>query len=412
MINIEDAMRKEIVMHKINNLIPNFAALGRKYNKDPRTIKKYYEGYSGKPEHRNKKSSLDEYYDIIKEKMSYKGAKVSSLYFFLKDTQNFTGSYSSLTYYIRKHPEIGKGQEKCNGYARYETDIGEMLQFDWVEEITLYNKSGISFTFNVFSCELCYSRLHYFRYSKFKTREDVIICLIDSFKFFGGIPKAALTDNMSSIVDTKTKVFNSEFLAFIKDMNMNAKKCKVRHCFTKGKVEVRNKFMKWLIPYNYEFETEEDLIKIIDKITIEVNNKINSTTQMRPTLLFQKEKEYLQPLPTNEILEHYMNLSVSVNVKNTSLFYYKGSQYSVPPKYINKTLKIKENDNKLYVYHNTELILIHEISDKKINYTKETYVEILKSSMPDKSDLFIEELAERNLNLFDKISNLKKEGVN
>ena len=50
------------------------------------------------------------------------------------------------------------------------------------------------------------------------------------------------------------------------------------------------------------------------------------------------------------------------------LFHYKGSKYSVPQKYINKTLKVKEIDNKLYVYYNKDLIKIHDISDKKINY--------------------------------------------
>lgn len=47
------------------------------------------------------------------------------------------------------------------------------------------------------------------------------------------------------------------------------------------------------------------------------------------------------------------------------LFHYKGSKYSVPKKYIDKTLKVKEIDNKLYVYYNKELIKIHDISNKK-----------------------------------------------
>ncbi len=53
------------------------------------------------------------------------------------------------------------------------------------------------------------------------------------------------------------------------------------------------------------------------------------------------------------------------------LINYKGSKYSVPKKYINKTLKLKEIDNKLYIYDNTELVVIHEISNKTINYKDE-----------------------------------------
>lgn len=405
---ISDEIRKEFTMIKTFEIKPNYKYLADKYDLDPRTVKKYYEGYEGKPTTRNKSSNLDEYYDLIKEKLSLPGCKISSIFFFLKQEHNYKGSYSSLTYFIRHKPELKETCSKKGTHVRYETPIGEVLQFDWVEEISMFNKYGEEFNFNVFSAELCYSRFHYFGYSEHKTREDVYIQLINTFKFIGGIPKGILTDNMSSIVDTDKAEFNREFKAFAKDMGINTSKCKVRHPFTKGKVEVRNKFIKWLIPYNYEFETEDDLKSIINKITIEVNNKINDTTNIKPILLYQKEKEYLEPLPSNQVLQHYLNLSTSVTVDNTSLINYKGSKYSVPPKFINKTLKVKEIDNKLYIYHNTELISTHDICDKKINYRKEDYIAGLKESMPDKDDTFIENLAKRNLDLFDEISKIER----
>ena len=405
---IQSELRKDITMIKNFELKPNFKYLAEKHHMDPRTVKKYYEGYEGKPANRNKPSNLDEHYDVIKEKLSLPGCKISSIFFFLKQEHNYKGSYSALTYFIRSKPELKETRSKKGIHVRYETSIGEVLQFDWVEDISLINKYGEQFNFNVFSAELCYSRFHYFGYSEHKTREDVYIQLINTFKFIGGIPKSILTDNMSSIVNTDKAEFNKEFKAFAKDIGINTNKCKVRHPFTKGKVEVRNKFIKWLIPYNYEFETADDLKNIINKITIEANNKINDTTNMKPILLYQKEKEYLEPLPSNQVLQHYLNLSTSVTVDNTSLINYKGNKYSVPPKFINKTIKVKEIDKKLYIYHNTELIAIHDICNKKINYRKEDYIAGLKESMPDKDDSFIENLAKRNLNLFEDISKLER----
>ena len=405
--DISSELRKDLTMIKNFQLKPNFSYLARKYDMDPRTVKKYYNGYEGKPTKRNKPSKLDDYYDIIKEKLSLPGCKISSLYFFLTQERGFKGSYSSLTYYIRSKEELNVSSSKNDVHVRYETAIGEVLQFDWVENLTLVNKYGEVFEFNVFSSELCYSRFHYFGYSKYKTREDVYIQLINTFKFIGGIPKGILTDNMSSIVDTDKLKFNNEFKAYAKDIGININKCKVRHPFTKGKVEVRNKFIQWLIPYNNEFETEDDIAKIIEKINIEVNNRVNITTNMKPILLYQKEKEYLDPLPSNQVLEYYMNLAIPVTVDNTSLISYKGNKYSVSPKFINKTLKVKEIDNKLYIYHNTELVATHDISDKRINYKEEDYIAGLKLSMPNKDDIFIEELAKKNLELFDKIAKTK-----
>lgn len=399
-------LRKEITIMKTMDIKPNFAWLANEYNLDYRTVKRYYEGYNGKPAHHNKKSKLLKFDEIIREKMALKGAKVSSLYFFLQEEYQYKGSYSSLTYYIRKN-EITT-PNKSRGTPRYETDMGEQLQFDWVESIKMVNKYGELFEFNVFSAELSYSRMHYFCYSITRTKEDVIKCLINTFKFFGGTVKELLTDNMSSIVIHEKNDFCDEFKAFLKDFNIDGKRCKVRKPNTKGKVEVRNKFMKWLIPYNYYFEKEEELVKVIDKIMNRVNTRINSTTNVKPIMLYQKEKEYLSPLPSNQIIENYLNLNIPVKVSNASLVYYKGSQYSVPPKYINKTLKLKVDINKLYIYHNTELVQTHNLSEQKINYNNSDYQNLLSLSMPYKDTEEIENLSKKNLELFE--INTKKEG--
>ena len=48
---------------------------------------------------------LDEYKDIIKEKLSYEGIRISSVFFFLKNEKGYKGSYSTLTHYIKTHPQ-------------------------------------------------------------------------------------------------------------------------------------------------------------------------------------------------------------------------------------------------------------------------------------------------------------------
>ena len=67
--------------------------------------------------------------------------------------------------------------------------------------------------------------------------------------------------------------------------------------------------------------------------------------------------------------------------------------------------EVKEIDNKLYVYDNTKLVVIHDISDKKINYLEEHYKEGLSSSIKYKSDEEIDKLVKENLELFDKLTN-------
>ena len=401
-------LRKELVIMKELEIKPNYAELGRKYKCDPRTVKKYNNGYEGKPKTRKRTSKLDKYKEEIKEKVNYIGSTIKGVYEYMKEKNYDVGSYSNFKKYVKKEQLINKNM-KNDPHPRYETPFGKQLQFDWKESITMTNKNGEIFEFNIFSAVLSASRFHSFEYSKNKTREDVERCLVKTFKKLQGLPEEILTDNMSSIVNHDTKRFTSDFINFCKDIGVKPKHCKVKKCMTKGKVESQNRFMSWLIPYNYEFETEEDLIKIINNINKKINQEVNDTTKCTPIFLYSKEKEYLNPLPNKELLERYENDIKSFKVPNTFLVTYKGNGYSVPPQYINKVVKLTELNNKLYIYYNENLISCHDISYNKINYKKEHYEEGISHWINKQSNLNIYEVVENNLKELEKLNERRKE---
>ena len=398
-----EKMKGQLEIMKTLGIKPNFSELERNFKINRHTIKKYYEGYEGKKETRNRASKLDKYYDEIKSKINLIGITQKGLYEYLYEKDNKIGTYSNFKKYLTKHNLKPNKSQKV--HLRYETDPGDQLQFDWKEDIRMISKHGEIFEFNVFSATLGYSRMHNFVYSKTKTREDVERCLITTFKYFSGVPKHLLTDNMRAVVDikgTKRKI-NPEFNQFAKDMGADIKLCKPRSPETKGKVETANKFMSWLIPYNNEFENEEELIQIIENIRNKVNSTVHQTTNVPPILLFQKEKEYLLPLPSNKIMLSYLENVEKTKVYPDSLIYYKGKKYSVSPKYINQYVQVKQTNNILYIYHNKQLIATHEINLKLINYAKEHYVEGLEITMPYKEKGDIERYANDNLKRLDKL---------
>ena len=67
-------------------------------------------------------------------------------------------------------------------------------------------------------------------------------------------------------------------------------------------------------------ENPEISIKIIEEINLKVNKQINSSTGVAPIMLFNKEKEYLKPLPNEEILKHYLKDTIRVKVSYSSFF--------------------------------------------------------------------------------------------
>lgn len=385
------------------NIKPNFSALGREYGVDRRTAKKKYLGITNKQK-RKKISKLDKHQDLMKTKLSIPGVSMRAVYeYIIMNIDDDIGSYSNFRKYISKHKDIFIPKKQVV-HPRFETDYGKQLQFDWKGPITLYNRNGDEIVFYVFLATLGASRMHTYEVTEFMTRETVERCLINSFKKLGGVTETILTDNMSSIVNYTEHEFVSEFKTFCKDMGTTPKKCKVRSCETKGKVENCNKFVNWILPYNRDFDTVEDLKNIMNKLNDKINTQINTTTNMPPISLFDIEKEYLKPLPKQDIIDHYINNMIPAKVSNESLVYYKGTKYSVSTKYINQTVKLQENDNKLLIYYNTDLITTHTISDKKIQYDKNDYIESLRATMPYKTDDEIEKLAIENLKLLDRLT--------
>lgn len=395
-------LKGELLCLETNGIKPNYSELARIYGLDRRTVKKEYLGLRKNKDPVKRKSVLDPYKDLIKEKLNIPGTNKKAVYMFIiNNIDNNIGTYSNFRKYILKYSKdlIPKNTEV---HVRFETEYGKQLQFDWKGPMSLTNKYGEEFIFFIFSSTLCASRLHIFIYSKFMTLESVERCLIETFEYINGVPKECLTDNMSSIVNYSKNEFTTEFKAFAKDIGFVPKKCRFRSPETKGKDESCNRFINWLIPYNGEFETEDDLIKIIKNINKQVNLEVNSTTNMPPIGLFKIEKEYLNPLPNKQIINNYLDKMIPIKVSNTLLVYYKGSEYSVPKRYINQTVKLQELDNNLYIYYNKDLIATHQISSKKINYQIEHYKEGLNKYINNKNDL--DNIAKENLELLNRLT--------
>lgn len=386
----------------MHNIKPNFSALAREYEIDRHTLKKHYDAGGFKPRKKREYSSkLDEYLELIKEKLEIIGITYIGIYKFLVNEKGYTGSYSNFKAYLRSR-KLSKPKYKNTPHVKFETPKGKQLQVDWKEDVSITTKHGEVIKFNLFAATLGSSRLHHFVYSDSRTEESFIRCLLDTIYHIGGITKEILTDNMSSVVDIrgKKKMKHSKILQLEKDLGVQIRLCKARSPETKGKVESSNRFVSRLFAYNNEIEDKDHLLEIIKKLNIEINNEVNKTTNVAPIVLFQKEKEYLSPIPTKCMIDAYIVDNLTCLVPPTLLVKFKGNEYSVPMKYINKRVKLIQIENILHIYFNTELVRTHTISDKKTNYNQDDYSEALSHSIKNK-DIDIVKIAEENLKLFD-----------
>lgn len=394
----------ELNQYKEEGTIPNFSDLARRYNIDRRTLKKYYDiGYVPTKKVRKYKSVFDPVEDIIKNKIEDSANSLIGIFHFLQDKYGIKSSYSNFkSYCLRRKLKI---QKTPVPHVRYETPESEQLQVDWKEDLTMYDKNGEVFHFNLYAATLGYSRKHIFIYTANKTENDFIRCTIETYRKLGGLTKILKTDNMSAIVNIHGNVRKKHprIIQFGKDLGIEIHLCDVAAPETKGKVESTNRFVKRLFAYNGEFTGLSELLDIIENLNYQINSEPNKTTKIPPNILFKKEKEYLLPLPNGHLLDSYLEAVTIAKVPNTLLVPFRGKGYSLPKEYIEKNVKIINESNSLYFYFNTKLIAIHQISNNSINYHEENYVDALKDRLKKKSDdkdSDIEELAKRNLERF------------
>ncbi len=291
---------------------------------------------------------------------------------------------------------------------RFETDKGKQAQLDWKESIDFMLSSGEIVTINIFVLLMSYSRFRVYRLSLEKTQDILFSFLNESFETLGGVPHELLTDNMKTVMDkprtqySKGKV-NNKFQQFADDYGFAVRPCIAGRPNTKAKVEAPMKLLDEIRAYNGTLNFDE-LHELVSKLNNRINSSCHTTTGKIPVLHLEKEKDFLLELPTEQIRNHYNIITTKVKVNRQSMISYKSNQYSVPPEYIGKKLKLQVYDNQLHLHYNTKLVTIHEIKNQKLNYHTEHYMNI--SSLTFSNTKFdMKELAKNNLNLIGEIYN-------
>lgn len=350
---------------------------------------------------RKRKSYLDDYLDEIREHANKTGANKAALFDFFKDKygEETFKSYSTFSHYMNNHQILcGHAKDKLP-HVLYETNPGVQLQVDWVEGLKIELKNGEIIEYNLFSATWSYSRLHFFIYTKTKTTEDFLRCLIEVFYRSNGTPLTVLTDNMSAVAACtgQSRKKHSLIQQFEKDTGIHIQLCNPRSPQTKGKCESANRFAKRLQAWQGTLESESELIEKIELLNRNVNQKNNETTHIPPIVLFEKEKEHLRPVANKILLETYLKDVDTQIVPPTLLVHHKGNKYSVSKKFIHERVKLVPCQDKLYIYSNMNVIAIHTIQDQKINYRLEDYQEALQDQMPYKEEDDIAQMAEENL---------------
>ena len=413
--SLVDLHKLKVIM-EVNNLKVNKSQIARELGVDARTVGKYLNGYV-KPTTRNRKSPIDDFKPIIQSLLSEESIQVfyykRVLWQYLKDNHGLDCAQSSFRRYISNNVEFNdyfkrrkKGYISNKSTMRFETDKGQQAQLDWKENIDFVLSTGEVININIFVLILSYSRFRIYRLSLEKTQDILFPFLNESFETFGGVPKELLTDNMKTVMDQPRTAYqsgkvNNKFQQFADDYGFKVRPCIAGRPNTKAKVEAPMKLLDEIRAYNGTLNFNE-LHELISKLNNRINGTCHTSTGKIPVLHLEKEKDFLLNLPTEQIRNRYSIITTSVKVNRQSMISYKSNQYSVPPEYINKKLKLQVYDNQLHLYYNTNLVTINEIKNQKLNYHDNHYLQISYLTFKN-SKYEMNEIAKNNLKMIGEI---------
>lgn len=143
---------------------------------------------------------------------------------------------------------------EASATVRFETEPGKQAQVDWADfgHITADGKRQRLYCFIMV---LAYSRVLYLEFTTSTDTGTFLRCHLNAFRFFGGLPREILYDNLKSVVlhrdENGRPVFNQRFMDFAEQFGFRPIPCRPYRARTKGKVErpvgyIRSSFFQGL----------------------------------------------------------------------------------------------------------------------------------------------------------------------
>lgn len=375
----------ELSMHRQSGTKPNFSGIGRRHGMSRKTVARYWRSGGDLDDGRSARGSgFDGLREVVEAKAKLPGATKKAVHECLLHMHPDAGlpGYSAFAEYCRKHGMASGAQRAPDAHPRFEAPPGRQLQLDWKEGVRMLDANGEVFEFNAFSATLGYSRLRKFTYSATRTTDGLLACLLDAFRFMGGVPQECLTDNMSSLVSMSTgrRARNERAWRFAKGAGFDLRLRGVGTPQAKGRDESANRFLNRLLAYDRDLVGLDGPLAAIARTEARSDSEPNDATGLPPSALLMKEKEYLQPIGNAALPESMVGDSTVQAVPPTMLARAAGRQWSVPRRCIgSKARVVTMPGGQIRITVAGELVAVHDATrgTSKTNHTEDHCVEAM-----------------------------------
>lgn len=287
--------------------------------------------------------------------------------------------------YLEKHPNGYSRSSFNNAIHTYlqlskpvmhiEHKAGDKMYIDFAGSKLRVGQGEAAREVEVFVAILGCSQLTYVEAVDSQRKEDLILACQNALRYFGGVPKAIVPDNLRSAVTRGSKyeaVLNDEFAAFAEHYGVTIVPARVYKPRDKSLVEGAVKLIYRSIYTRLEGFSFDNLAllneSILPALEMHNNKPFSGRSYSRREQFEEIEREALSALNP---IDYQVHKQVMVTVMKNG-YIRLGEDihyYSVPYTYIGKKVKILYTTALVKVYYQYTMIACHERIKSKYHYT-------------------------------------------
>lgn len=254
--------------------------------------------------------------------------------------KGYTGSIGPVYRFLRKAEEDASGHISRKATVRHESPPGDQAQFDWTEYEVLVG--GRYRKVYCFAMILAASRKKAVCCSLSVDAEAIYEAIQELFEDLGGVTLELLIDNPKALVikndpGSEDEIrYNPHALMLAKHLGTELNACPCYWPRKKGKIESPFKYIDNQFIRGKSFSSMEDLNRRLKKDVEGWCNEPHATTRRIPNQHYLlEEKTLLLPLPKSRYRAKKMQAR---KISADSFVSIGGNKYSVPVKYVGKTV--------------------------------------------------------------------------
>jgi transposase len=284
------------------------------------------------------------------------GLSAQRIYQDLVTDEGYHGSYDAVKRFVRKRRQVDPER-----FWRFESPPGEEAQIDFGRGAPIRTTEGRFQKTWVFRIVLSHSRKGYSEAVLRQTTDAFIRCLENAFRYFGGVPKILVPDNLRAAVskadwfepDLNPKV--REFCRHYGTVMLPTRPFSPRE---KGKVESAIKYVKNNGLKGRQFESLNAQNQfLLDWESRVADQRIHGTTRQQVAALFKRERPFLPPLPMG-LFPCFQEAQRMVH--RDSYVEVERAYYEVPEEYLQRQVWVRWDGRTVRVFNDRfEQIAIH-----------------------------------------------------